>query len=183
LLLEFERADNRVPRQALESLLGLRDATQHLQRTETLQIFLALAVEQIRAFSGFDRVMAYRFAEDGSGEVVAESMVPGLESYLGLHYPASDIPEPARRPFALLPLRHLPDVAYTPVPLQPERPTGISERPVDLSYCFSRSVSQMYTLYLRNMGVKATLVMPLLRNAALGIDILHAPWRPILSTL
>lgn len=167
LLLEFERADDRDPRQALASLRGLRDATQHLRQTEMLEAFLEVAVEQIRAFSGFDRVMAYRFAEDGSGEVVAEAMLPGLESYLGLHYPASDIPEPARRLFALLPLRHLPDVAYTPVPLYPERPTDVSERPVDLSYCFSRSVSLLYTLYLRNMGVKATLVMPLIGDGEL----------------
>ncbi|MFM8443711.1 MAG: ATP-binding protein [Methylococcus sp.] len=167
LLLEFERADHHDFRQSLDSLLGLRDATQRLQRTEALNTFLELAVEQIRGFSGFDRVMAYRFAEDGSGEVVAESMVPGLESYLGLHYPASDIPAPARRLFALLPLRHLPDVAYAPVTLWPEQPSGGGGGPVDLSYCFSRSVSLMYSLYLRNMGVKATLVMPLLRNGEL----------------
>lgn len=58
LLLEFERADDRDPRQALTSLRGLRDSIQHLQRTDTLKAFLEVAVEQIRAFSGFDRVMA-----------------------------------------------------------------------------------------------------------------------------
>ena len=54
-------------------------------------------VKRIRMFTGYDRVMAYKFAEDGSGHVVAEAKRAELEPYLGLHYPASDIPAPARR--------------------------------------------------------------------------------------
>ena len=115
LLLEFERAGT-VDATDCRGQSTLRRTIQRLQKTDSLPAFLAMAVEQVRKLSGFERVMAYRFDEDGSGEVVAESIEDGLESYLGLHYPASDIPAPARRLFALSALRHLPDIDYAPVP-------------------------------------------------------------------
>lgn len=166
LLLEFERAGT-VDATNCRGQSTLRRTIQRLQKTDSLPAFLAMAVEQVRKLSGFERVMAYRFDEDGSGEVMAESIADGLESYLGLHYPASDIPAPARRLFALSALRHLPDLDYAPVPLHPALPATGLNRPVDLSYTFSRSVSLMYTGYLRNMGVKATLVMPVMKSGSL----------------
>lgn len=166
LLLEFERAGT-VDATDCRGQSTLRRTIQRLQKTDSLPAFLAMAVEQVRKLSGFERVMAYRFDEDGSGEVMAESIADGLESYLGLHYPASDIPAPARRLFALSALRHLPDVDYAPVPLHPASPVLGLDRPVDLSYTLSRSVSLMYTDYLRNMGVKATLVMPVMKAGSL----------------
>ncbi len=137
-----------------------------LQATKGLQDFFDLAVERIRAFSGYDRVMAYKFAEDGSGHVIAEAKREDLEPYLGLHYPATDIPAPARRMFSLSWLRHLPDVDYVPVPLVPENhpETG---KAIDMSYAMLRSVSVMYSDYLKNMGVKSTMVMPLMKEGAL----------------
>ncbi|MBM4201416.1 MAG: GAF domain-containing protein, partial [Gammaproteobacteria bacterium] len=161
LLLEFEPAALPDPGSPPEVHTAVRGTLHRLQHAPSLQAFLELAVDEIRAFTGFDRVMAYRFAADGSGQVIAESLAQGLEPYLGLHYPASDIPEPARRLFRLNWVRHLPDVDYVPVPLVPEL-NPLTSAPVDLSYSFSRSVSVMYTGYLRNMGVRATLVMTLL---------------------
>lgn len=166
LLLEFERC---AEVSTIESDLfsRLRDTMQQLRGASSLSAFLDVAVEQMRAISGFERVMAYRFEPDGSGEVVAEAKDATLEAYLGLHYPASDIPAPARRLFALSPLRHLPNVDYAPVPLLPEQCVGSLEGPLDLSYSSLRSVSEMYTGYLRNMGAKATLVAPLLKDGTL----------------
>ena len=167
LLLEFERAGilGQTPQSELFS--GLRDAIQQLQGALSLRTFLQLAVDRMRTLTGFERVMAYRFDVDGSGEVVAEAKLPDLEAYLGLHYPASDIPGPARRLFELSPLRHLPDVDYVPVPLLSVPSSSTAVAPLDLSYSFLRSVSVMYTGYLRNMGVKATLVAPLLSGGKL----------------
>ena len=162
LLLEFEPAEPIDLSRSAEIQSAVRTTLNHLQKASSLQSFLSLAVDNVRAVIGFDRVLAYRFGADGSGHVIAESLEPdlGLEPYLGLHYPASDIPEPARRLFALSWVRHLPNVDYVPVPLVPESNprTGAA---VDLSHAFSRSVSVMYTEYLRNMGVQATLVMTL----------------------
>ncbi len=165
LVLEFERASPSSQEQERVGLYQFRDFIQRLQRTPSLAVFLDVAIEQIRHFTGFDRVMAYRFDLDGSGEVVAEAKAPDLEAYLGLHYPASDIPAPARRLFALSPLRHLPNVDYEPVPIL-SYASGLPQ-PVDLSHSFLRSVSVMYTGYLRNMGVKSTMVLPLLKNGHL----------------
>jgi chemotaxis family two-component system sensor kinase Cph1 len=53
---------------------------------------LSNAAEQIKKVIGYDRVMVYKFHEDGHGEVVSEVCEPNLEPFLGLHYPASDIP-------------------------------------------------------------------------------------------
>ena len=164
LLLEFERTIGTVEMNpAYEYSSRLQDMIHQLYGASGLLSFLSVAVEQIRVLTGFERVMVYRFDRDGSGEVIAEAKDTALEAYLGLHYPASDIPEPARRLFALSPLRHLPDVDYVPVPLFPDQSPLTDGRPVDLSYSFLRSVSEMYTGYLRNMGVKATLVMPVLK--------------------
>jgi chemotaxis family two-component system sensor kinase Cph1 len=167
LLLEFEQAVETGPTQEKDGFSQLREVIHNLQKAPSLRVFLNVAVERVRAFTGFERVMAYRFDADGSGEIVAEAKCAGLETYLGLHYPASDIPAPARRLFALSPLRHLPDVDYTPVPLLADPLSAAGGLPVDLSYSFMRSVSLMYTGYLRNMGVKATMVMPLLKDGTL----------------
>ncbi|RLM52609.1 hypothetical protein DVK02_16460, partial [Halobellus sp. Atlit-31R] len=68
-----------------------------LRRQKTIEGLLTIAVDQIREFTGFDRVMAYRFRPDDSGDVVAESRREDIVPYLGQRYPASDIPAQARR--------------------------------------------------------------------------------------
>lgn len=163
LLLEFDRLNERARASAPDIYQNVHAALQRLQAAPTLQAFFDEAVVEIRAITGFERVMAYRFAADGSGEVIAESLADGHEPYLGLHYPAVDIPEPARRVCRLSWLRHLPDVGYQPIPLVPEcnPDTG---KAVDLTHSCLRSVSRMYTGYLKNMGVKATLVSTLLQD-------------------
>lgn len=164
LLMEFERTTDSIKvNPAYEYSSRLQDMIQQLYGGSGLLSFLSVVVEQVRVLSGFERVMVYRFDREGSGEVVAEAKDAALEAYLGLHYPASDVPEPARRLFELSPLRHLPDVDYVPVPLFPDLSPLTDGRPVDLSHSFLRSVSVMYTGYLLNMGVKATLVMPLMK--------------------
>ena len=121
LILEFEARPLDEPRATLDLYSELRSAIAKLQATRTLQSFLDLAAGQIREFTGFDRVMIYKFMEDGSGWVRSESLAGGedLTPYLGLHYPPSDIPQPARRLFSLTWLRHQPDIGYTPVPITP----------------------------------------------------------------
>lgn len=167
LLLEFERASVVGDFSDTDQFLRLSETIQQLRGSSSLLGFISVAVTQIRNFTGFERVMAYRFDTDGSGEVIAEARKPELEAYLGLHYPASDIPLPARRLFAMSALRHLPDVDYVPVPLISALKIPSDKVSVDLSYSFLRSVSVMYTSYLRNMGAKATLVMPLMKEGKL----------------
>lgn len=166
LIVECEESTDTSQIPVLDLYSELRGCLARLQATRSLQEFFDLAVTQIRTFTGFDRVMAYKFLEDGSGAVIAEAKADGLEPYLGLRYPAVDIPAPARRLFSLTWLRHLPDVNYTPVPLFPEL-NPLTHQPLDLSYSFLRGVSVMYSGYLKNMGVHSTMVMTLLKNSQL----------------
>ncbi len=166
IILELETAPPSLAEPSPNLYSELRAGIARLQETKSLGNFFDLAVTKIRGFTGFDRVMAYRFDEDGSGHVVAEAKCDDLEPYLGLHYPATDIPAPARRMFSLSWVRHLPDVNYIPVPLAAAKSAMIAG-PVDMSFASLRSVSVMYTEYLKNMGVKATLVMPLMKEGKL----------------
>jgi light-regulated signal transduction histidine kinase (bacteriophytochrome) len=137
------------------------------RRVETaLQAFLScyalrpLCDEAARVFhdvSGHDRVMVYRFAEEGHGEVFAEQRRPDLEPYLGNRYPASDIPEVARRLYARNRLRVVADAGYQPVPIEP-RLNPLTGAELDMSHCMLRSVSPMHVQYLKNMGVGGTMV-------------------------
>ena len=124
------------------------------------------AAECFRRLTGYDRVMIYRFDEDWHGEVIAEARRADLEPYLGLHYPASDIPAQARRLYLISPTRVIVDIDYAPSLLLPAV-NPVSGQPLDLSSSLLRSVSSVHLEYLRNMGVRATLVASLLREGQL----------------
>lgn len=142
----------------------LRAMTARLSRAPTIDRLLSLTAQQVRAVTGYDRVMIYKFRTDASGVVVAESVRGGLEPYFGLHYPASDIPPQARELFRRQPLRQIPEVTYTPVPVMPNGP---GDAPLDLSLSHLRSASPIHLEYLRNMGSAATLTISILRGDAL----------------
>ena len=151
LELESERAEDQGSPDPV-----LRDALQRLQAARDEHELARIAVEATRSLTGFDRVMLYRFDEDDHGEVVSEARAPGVESFLGLHYPASDIPQQARMLYVSSWLRLIPDVEYTPVPIVPRAGPG-DPRPLDLSRAVLRSVSPVHIEYLRNMKVRASM--------------------------
>lgn len=141
-------------------------ATTRLQMESTLQGVLEAAASEFRKISGFDRVMIYRFSDSGEGEVVAESKIDSAEPYLGLWYPASDIPEQARRLYLLNPIRCIPEVPYKPVQLAPVI-NPVSSAPTDLSFAGLRSVSPIHVEYLVNMGVSASMSVSIMREGKL----------------
>jgi light-regulated signal transduction histidine kinase (bacteriophytochrome) len=114
------------------------------------------AAESFRLLTGYDRVMIYRFQEDSHGEVIAEVCRGDLDPYLGLHYPASDIPAQARRLFLACATQEIVDVDYEPSPVLPAV-NPVTGRPLDLSRSLLRSPSPVHLKYLRNMGVGASL--------------------------
>ncbi|MBX3594588.1 HWE histidine kinase domain-containing protein [Sphingomonas sp.] len=133
----------------------VRSMIARLDQCDDLTAFFREGARQVRALIGFDRVMVYRFAPDGSGEVVAEACKPGIGRFLGLHYPASDIPAQARILYTRNLLRVIADVHAAPVPIVPQ----LDEKgePLDLSLSLLRSVSPIHIEYLKNMGVDASL--------------------------
>ncbi len=114
-----------------------------------------------RDLTGYDRVMVYRFDEEGHGEVFSETKRPELEAFLGNRYPASDIPQMARRLYERNRVRLLVDIDYTPAPLVP-RLSPATGQELDMSLCFLRSASPIHIQYLKNMGVAGTLVVSLM---------------------
>ncbi|WP_213875883.1 ATP-binding protein [Pseudomonas sp. dw_358] len=127
-----------------------------MQRRHDVDSLLARVTEEIRHLTGYDRVMAYRFRADLSGEVIAEARRADLVSYLGQRYPASDIPAQARLLYILNPIRLIADVAYQPSRLVPALNPN-DRQPFDLSFSTLRSVSPIHCEYLTNMGVQASM--------------------------
>lgn len=154
----------------IEQLKSLLAAVQH---ASSLQQCCAAAAVAMRAATGFDRAMVYRFLPNGSGVVAAEDANAGLESFLGLHYPASDIPKQARELYRRNWLRAIPNIDYAAAPLRPESNLRTGQ-PIDMSHCDLRSVSPIHLEYLRNMGVCASLSASIIcQNELWGMLVLH----------
>ena len=123
------------------------------------------AVRLVQSVTGFDRVMIYRFHADGSGEVVAERARAGLAPFLGLRYPAEDIPRQARDLLVRNPVRLLADVNAPQSLIIPQ--LGAMRDPLDLSMSTLRAHSAMHIEYLKNMGVGAAMTVSLIRDGRL----------------
>lgn len=98
----------------------------------------------MRDFTGFDRVMIYRFAEDDSGKVIAEAARENLETFLGMHYPASDIPKQARALYVKQTLRFLVDVNAVSSAVVPTFNPN-TKRPLDMSYATLQAMSPIHS--------------------------------------
>ena len=139
----------------------------------TVQEFSQRAVEHVREITGFARVGMYRFAPDESGEMLAEAKRADLAPLLGLHYPASDIPQQARAMYLKNWLRFIPDVDYQPAPLVPVR-NPATGRPPDMTHAVLRSVSPIHIQYMKNMGVAATMTISIIQDGRLwGMIMCH----------
>ena len=143
-----------------------------LQADDDLETFAQRMGELLQELNGFDRVMVYRFDSDWNGTVIAEARQPQVEaSYLGLTFPASDIPPQARQLFQQAAARPTIDVACDPQPLL--YADGVSG-PADLSHCSYRAVAPVHREYLGNMAVRASLTLALtVRGKLWGLVACH----------
>lgn len=156
LIIELERAGSSVDlSRDVETALG------RIQAASSLRALCDEAAVLFKDIAGYDRVMVYRFDEQGHGEVFSERREAELEAFLGNRYPASDIPQIARRLYEQNRVRVLVDVEYEPVALSP-RQSPLTGADLDMSLCFLRSMSPIHIQYLKNMGVGATLVASLM---------------------
>ena len=165
VIVELEPADitGAVPMPVL--FADVNHAMRILQESDSVQALCDSAASEIKRMTGYDRVMVYRFHPDEHGEVVAEDREPGQEPFLGLHYPATDIPRQALKLYLLNHLRVIADVDYEPVALLGT--PGDVHAPLNLSLAGLRSVSPFHLAYLHNMGVAATLTISLLHGTRL----------------
>lgn len=181
LLVEIEPISERDEEEAEHTFEAEGIALAGLTERENLYQFLDQAVHALAGLTDYDRVMAYIFHPDWSGEVAAEARHPELTPFLGLRYPASDIPSQARRLYLSNRLRMIGDVNGVTVPIA--RAGSVqAEPPLDLGHAHLRSVSSYHIEYLRNMGVGATLVTSLIIDGALwGLLACHHSERKVLS--
>ncbi|WP_414549220.1 ATP-binding protein [Anabaena sp. CCY 0017] len=137
-----------------------------LQSASTLAEISQIIVKEVKQITGFDRVMLYRFDENWHGTVIAEEKPEYLTAYLGLRYPASDIPTQARKLYSENWLRLIPNSDYQPVAIVPTN-NPVTDEPLDLSRSVLRSVSPLHVEYMHNMGVTASMSISIMKNGKL----------------
>lgn len=164
LILEFEPIS--LASNSLQSYHPLSHILQILQESDNLKTLSQTTAEQIKLLTGFDRVMVYRFEEDWHGQVIAEAKNDDLEPFLGLHFPASDIPAQARELYKINLIRSVVDVTTTPSNLLPLL-TPSTDQPLDLTHSVLRAVSPIHIEYLQNMGVAATMSISIIHDGDL----------------
>jgi chemotaxis family two-component system sensor kinase Cph1 len=158
LVLEFEPTTlqydiQHVLGRSVSEILSLRSINSLLQQ----------AAVEVKQMIEYDRVMIYKFHEDGHGEVVAEVKNDELEPFFGLHYPASDIPKQARELYKLNMTRIIADVNIESSPIE----TFETDEPLNLTHSTLRAVSPIHIQYLKNMGVHSSFSISLLAKGEL----------------
>ncbi|MGM5050184.1 HWE histidine kinase domain-containing protein [Tardiphaga sp. 604_B6_N1_1] len=161
-IIEFEPVDasEATPPLELSRLLIGR-----IGQCNDLDVLFDNAARLLRGGLGYDRVMVYQFAHDGSGRVISEARRGDLESFLGQHFPAGDIPQQARVLYVQNTVRIVSDASGERVAIEPEFDT--SGEPLDLSFAHLRSVSPIHCEYLRNMGVGASMSISIIHDGVL----------------
>ena len=187
LLLELEPAISQESIPFLSFYHLARASINQLETTHNLRDFCQIIVQEVRKVTEFDRVMLYQFDRDNHGQVLAEAKRSDLESYLGLHYPESDIPPAARKLLSSNWIRLIPDATLDSVGMYPplEELANNSDNSVssdrsghqttlDLTNSILRSASPCHLEYLHNMGVQASLTISLIKEGRLwGIIACH----------
>lgn len=174
VILEFEAIPN--ISQHLESgnsgLLFVSKSLEYFNRATNELDLVTNAVELFKQYTQFDRVMVYKFDENRNGHVIAESKAFGLDSFLGLNYPASDIPKQAYQLYLTNKVRAIHSVFDEGVNIISNQANSYNT--IDLSYSIFRSVSPIHIQYLKNMGVTATHAVSLIQGDKLwGMLICH----------
>lgn len=143
----------------VDGLQAMYGVINELQSLTSFDDIFALSVRRVREITNFERVMFYRFLPDGAGEVVAEDRSVVAASYLGLRYPAWDIPKQARALYAKTPIRIISDVQEDAVPLLGDTPERAAT--FDMSLAILRGTSPVHLEYLSNMGIRSSLTLPI----------------------
>jgi light-regulated signal transduction histidine kinase (bacteriophytochrome) len=161
IVIEFEPA-----MKAHQPLRLIRDMVGRVGDIDDEGALMDRAARLVRSALGYDRVMIYRFEEDGAGKVISEVKRADLESFLGQYFPGSDIPQQARALYLSNTIRIISDVNFERTPIVPE--LDDDGQPLDLSHAHLRSVSPIHCEYLRNMGVVASMSISVIVDGTLA---------------
>lgn len=147
--------------------------TSRIKQSEGELAIAQTVAEEFKRFTGFDRVLVYRFDPLWNGTVIGQAKTEEMSDLLGLRFPASDVPRQARdlyfkNPYRLIPARNYEPVRFYPI-LNP-----ITRRFTDLTSCNLRSVAGVHLEYMANMGISASMSVPLIiENQLWGLISCH----------
>lgn len=154
VFIELLPAAHMTPKLLKTKLRATQRATSSIMSAQDFCSAQQIAAQAVQALAGYDRVKIYQFQPDESGKVNAEARIDDIPSYLGMHFPASDIPKQARHLFSMLPFRAISTVNDDISPIMTGH--GPANGALDMTWSIGRSVSTMHTAYLRNMGIGAS---------------------------
>ena len=150
----------------LQMLDKIDKSIQNVHAAKPSSDLFMLATKEIKQVTGYDRVMIYRFDKNFNGEIIAETHEAHLSAFLGVRYPASDIPKQARDLFLANQIRIITNVndslSFITPSLHPD-----TQQPLNVGMSASRGSSPIHLEYLRNMGVKASLTVAIIENGKL----------------
>ncbi|MCC5943749.1 MAG: GAF domain-containing protein [Bernardetiaceae bacterium] len=143
--------------------MAAMQAMERIQGAVFPEQLIEVATNEIRELTDFDRVMYYKFDEEYNGQVVAEATVRNADSFMGLHFPASDIPHRVRQLYMNTKCRYLPDLNDTQIPLFPEI-NPVTRRPLDMTMLILRSVAPTHIEYMRNLGINSSMSFRIVKD-------------------
>ncbi|MGE0725226.1 MAG: GAF domain-containing protein, partial [Alphaproteobacteria bacterium] len=157
LVVELEQEPEDSPN--LHSLLSRLLAGANALRVATApEEMPAGLVRLLRAVVGADRVLVYRFDRQWNGRIVAEESSPRAPgSYLGMHFPAREIPPAARALYLANGVRHIPDTEAAAIPIRSCQASGGGLEPLDLTQSMVRANAPEHVAFLRNLGVRSSM--------------------------
>jgi two-component system, chemotaxis family, sensor kinase Cph1 len=138
-----------------------------LARIRTTEQLWSETASVVRSITGFDQVMVYHFHDDDHGEVVGEDVADGMQPYLGLHFPSSDIPTQARDLYLSKLSRVIATTLDEPAALLSAVGAPEAVGLLDLSASELRSVSPQHLRFMRNMGQVSTMSFSLIHDGRL----------------
>lgn len=162
---QFEAEGGSFSRLAERALAQIRDA-------DSVEELDRVTLSAIRTVGGYERVLIYRFDEDWNGITTAEEMVEGsYQPFLGLHFPASDIPRQARELYSENLLRLMIDRDAAPARIL--RAPGHGSQ-LDLSGARLRAQSPVHLEYQRNIDVNGAMSVSVMKRGRLwGLIVGH----------
>lgn len=164
VVVELESVDVAAANAPAASVSEMRKLLAAAGLKPTIKEMLDVCTAGLSQITGYDRVMAYQYEQNGDGVVISEALRGDADSFLGLRYPAWDVPEQARALQVKSPLRMLTDVGQTPVPIVT---IDVSNPPLDMALAHLRGISPIHVEYLQNMGVGASLTIGLIVDGRL----------------
>jgi len=169
IILELEPCQTQDEQNFFKFYQSTKRILTEIQKAGNLSELCTLIVKEVRRVTSFDRVMIYQFDSTGAGTIIAEEKLDQMESYLGLHYPDSDIPKQAKHLYTVNILRLIPQVDYQKAEIITE-----TDEILDLSFSVLRSVSPIHIEYLKNMGVEASMSISIIIEGRLwGLIVCH----------